>query len=260
MTVLVDTDHPPQRASIQVATSRPSLLMTEDHHLCPGCGHPVAVRLILETLEKLELQGRTVAVFGHGCSGTFNTAIDIDLTIALHGRAPALATGIKRMRPDVTVWTMQGDGDLGSEGLAEILYAASRGERLTCIMLNNGVFGDTGGQMTTASVLGQRTKTSIDGRDPEKHGYPLAIADILATLPGVDYVARGSVHNAAGITAARRLIEKAFRNQQEGRGLAFVEILTMCPTGWFVPTANGPDYMTSSLGGIYPLGELKVPA
>jgi 2-oxoglutarate ferredoxin oxidoreductase subunit beta len=183
--------------------------------------------------------------------------MDIDVTIALHGRAPACATGIKRMRPDVTVWTMQGDGDMASEGLAEILHAAARGEKITCFLLNNGVFGDTGGQMTAATVLGQRTKTSTEGRDAALHGHPLALADMLAALPGVGYAARGAVHNAAGITAARKLVRNAFRNQHEGKGLALVEILTMCPTGWFVPTATGPGYMMDSLGQAYPLGELK---
>jgi 2-oxoglutarate ferredoxin oxidoreductase subunit beta len=241
----------------KTAPFKPALLQTENHHLCAGCGHPVAVRIILEVLEELKLQRRTVAVFGHGCSGTFNSTADVDVTIALHGRAPACATGIKRMRPDVTVFTMQGDGDMVSEGLAEIMHTAARGERITCILLNNGVFGDTGGQMTATSVVGQRTKTSVAGRNADYHGHPIAIADILATLPGVSYVARGSVDSPANVVQTRRYVKRAFENQLEGRGLAFLEILTMCPTGWFVPTPSGPEYMMASLGKAYHLGEMK---
>jgi 2-oxoglutarate ferredoxin oxidoreductase subunit beta len=253
----VDTSKAPAIAARKTAEFKPSLLQTEQHHLCAGCGHPLAVRMILEVLQELQLQGRCVAVFGHGCSGTFNTSADVDVTIALHGRAPACATGIKRMRPDVAVFTMQGDGDMVSEGLAEILHTAARGERITCILLNNGVFGDTGGQMTAATVVGQRTKTSLEGRDAGYHGHPLAIADILTTLPGVSYVARASVHHPAGVTQAKRYVRRAFENQLHGKGLAFVEILTMCPTGWFVPTPKGPEYLMQSLGKAYPLGEMK---
>lgn len=253
----VDTTRAPEGAARRVGAFKPALLQTMDHHLCAGCGHPVAVRMILETLYDLSLHRDCIAVFGHGCSGTFNMSMDIDVTIALHGRAPATATGIKRMRPDTTVWTMQGDGDMASEGLAEIMHAAARGERLTCFLLNNGVFGDTGGQMTATTPVGQRTKTSMEGRDASTHGFPIPLLDILATLPGVGYAARGSVHSAAGASSVRKLIRQAFVNQREGVGLAIVEILTMCPTGWFVPTSAGPDYMMSSLGSTRPLGEIK---
>lgn len=254
---LIETDRAPDRPARKTGAFKPGLLQTEEHHLCAGCGHPMAVRIILEALEELALHRNTVAVFGHGCSGTFNMSIDIDVTIALHGRAPACATGIKRMRPDVTVWTMQGDGDMTSEGLAEILQAAARGEKLTCILLNNGVFGDTGGQMTAATPVGQRTKTSIEGRDQHQHGYPINITQILKDMPGVGYIARGSVHDAGAVNITRRMVRKAFLNQHQGEGLAFLEILTMCPTGWFVPTAKGPEYMMDSLGKSYRLGEIK---
>jgi 2-oxoglutarate/2-oxoacid ferredoxin oxidoreductase subunit beta len=146
---------------------------------------------------------------------------------------------------------------MASEGLAEIMQAAARGERLTCFMLNNGVFGDTGGQMTATTPVGQRTKTSVEGRDASSHGYPIPLLDILAAMPGVGYAARGSVHNAAGAASVRQLIRKAFLNQHEGSGLAIVEILTMCPTGWFIPTKNGPEYLKDSLGSTYGIGEFK---
>jgi len=253
----VPTDAPPSVPARQVNPAKPKLLQTEHHHFCPGCGEPIAVRLVLEVLEELGLSDRTIAIIGHGCYGAFTASIDVDCNLCLHGRAPAVATGVKRMRPDRAVWTLQGDGDMISEGLAEIMHAAARGENITCVMLNNGVFGDTGGQMTAASVMGQRTKTSLEGRNAAQHGYPIPIADILATLEGTSYVARGSVHNTLAIAQTKKLVRTAFERPMEGRGLALIEILTMCPTGWFVPVGDGPQYMQDTLGKAYPFGVLK---
>ena len=176
---------------------------------------------------------------------------------ALHGRAPSVATGVKRMLPDRIVFTLQGDGDMVNEGLQEVLHTAARGEDVTCILLNNGVFGETGGHMTATSVIGQRTKTSLDGRDADYHGYPIRIADLLAQLDGAAYVARGSVHNAGGVAKTKRMIRKAFESQIAGEGFSLVEVLTMCPTGWFIPTAEGPGYMDDTLGQVHTMGELK---
>lgn len=247
---------PPEGAR-KTGDFKPRLLQSAEHHLCSGCGHPPAVRAILESIEDLALDGKVIALFSHGCSGTFNRTVDLDLTIALHGRAPATATGVKRMRPDTLVFTMQGDGDMVSEGLAEILHTAARGEKITCILLNNGVFGDTGGQMTAASAIGQRTKTSLAGRDADQHGYPIAVAEILANFPGVSYVARTSVHNPAGFARTRRCITSAFRHQIENRGFSFVEVLTMCPTGWFKSTREGPEYLKEAFVFEDSLGVLK---
>jgi 2-oxoglutarate ferredoxin oxidoreductase subunit beta len=233
------------------------LLLSEDHPLCPGCGHPVALRVILEVLEELKLEGRSVGIFGHGCSAMMIGQMDVDLNLSLHGRAPATATGVKRMLPDRAVFTMQGDGDMVSEGLAEVLHTAARSEKITCFLLNNGVFGDTGGHMTAASVLGQRTKTDLTGRKAEEHGYPIPISKLVASLDGVSYVARASVHNAAGITMAKRFVRKAFEHQMQRTGFSLVEILTMCPTGWVSKTADGPAYMMETLGQQMGLGELK---
>lgn len=254
---ILRTDRAPEVPAKKVASFKPTLLQTEDHHLCPGCGEPVAIRLVLEVIEELDLVKDNICVLGHGCYGGFLKYIDVDATLCLHGRAPATSTGIKRMRPDKAVWTLQGDGDMVSEGLAEILHATARGENITCIMLNNGVFGDTGGQMTAATVVGQRTKNTIEGRDAGYHGYPIPIASVVASLEGSSYVARGSVHNAAGVAQTKKMIRKAFQRPMEGHGLALVEILTMCPTGWFIPTGEGPDYMSDVLGKKYPFGELK---
>jgi 2-oxoglutarate ferredoxin oxidoreductase subunit beta len=254
---VIDTARPPERAASRTATFKPSLLLSEHHHLCPGCGEPVAIRLILEVIQELELTQNNICILGHGCYGSFIMQMDVDSTLCLHGRGPAVATGMKRIRPQTAIWTLQGDGDMTSEGLAEIMHAAARGENVTCFMLNNGVFGDTGGQMTASSVIGQRTKNTLEGRDAAYHGNPIKLAEIVAGMDGAAYVARGSVHNAASINATRKLIRKAFQRPMEGKGLALMEILTMCPTGWFVPPGEGAEYMMESLGKVYGLGELK---
>ncbi len=245
---------PPNR---KVATALAPLQLSGEHHLCPGCGHPVAWRLLLEAISELQLEKKAIGVVGHGCYTNIVQLADIDFLQCLHGRAPAVATGVKRVHPDAAVFTLQGDGDVASEGLAEILHTAARGERITAIMLNNGVFGDTGGQMTAASVVGQRTKTSLDGREPAAHGYPVPVADLIASLAGAAYVARGAVHNAGSIAKTKRYIKKAFEIAAQGRGFTFVEVLTMCPTGWFLPTADGPDYLEGTFEKTFPLGALK---
>jgi len=253
---VVTTDRPPGQEASKVAEAYPSLLLG-DHSLCPGCGEPVALRILLETLQEMDLVQKTIAVVGHGCYGNFVQIIDLDCTLCLHGRAPASATGMKRMRPGSVVFTMQGDGDMVNEGLAEIVHAAARGENITCILLNNGVFGDTGGQQTATTVIGQRTKTSLEGRDPALHGHPIQIADIIAGLDGVGYVARGAVGTVRGVARTKKMIREAFESQLAGEGLSLVEILTMCPTGWFVTAPEGPDYLGESMESVYPMGELR---
>jgi 2-oxoglutarate ferredoxin oxidoreductase subunit beta len=255
MTV-IDTGHAPPAPAHKVAEFHTPLILGE-HSLCPGCGEPVALRILLETLEELDLVQRTIGVVGHGCYGSFVRIMDVDVLQCLHGRAPACATGIKRMRPDTAVFTLQGDGDMVNEGLQEVVHAAARGENITCILLNNGVFGDTGGQQTATTVLGQRTKTSLEGRDADKHGYPIRIADIVAGLDGAGYVARGTVNSAREVMRTKRMIRTALESQLAGDGLSLVEILTMCPTGWFVSAPEGPDYLDESMKAAYPLGELR---
>ena len=212
---------------------------------------------MLEVFEELGIANRLIGVVGHGCYYQFVTTVDLDFLQCLHGRAPSCATGIKRMKPDGVVFTLQGDGDMISEGLAEILHTAARGENITCVLFNNGVFGDTGGQMTAASVIGQRTKNTLEGRDAAYHGFPVPLAELLKLLPGVTYIARGSVDNAGNVARAKKMIRRGFENQMEGGGFSLVEILTMCPTGWFVPTKEGPEYMSDTLEAAYPLGVLK---
>jgi 2-oxoglutarate ferredoxin oxidoreductase subunit beta len=183
--------------------------------------------------------------------------MDVDAVQALHGRAPSVATGVKRMRPDVLVFTLQGDGDMVNEGLQEVIHTAARGEPVTCILLNNGVFGETGGHMTATTVLGQRTKNSLEGRNAAYHGHPILIGDLLAQLGGTAYCARGSVDSAAAVSRTKRMIRKAFETQLKGEGFSFVEVLTMCPTGWFIPTPQGPGYLDEVMGSVHVTGELK---
>jgi len=258
-TPIVPTDSPPEQPARKVASFMAPLQVADDHHLCPGCGHPVAWRLLLEVISELSLAQRAIGVVGHGCYTNIVRLADIDWLQCLHGRAPAVATGVKRVQPQAAVFTLQGDGDMASEGLAEVLHAAARAERITAIMLNNGVFGDTGGQMTAATVVGQRTKTSLEGRDPGTHGYPVPVSDLVASLAGTAFVARGAVNNAGSVARTKKLLTRAFELQVEGAGFTMVEILTMCPTGWFLPTAEGPGYISDRFEETYPLGVLKQP-
>ncbi len=255
---IIDTSAAPSTGARMVEQQKPDLLLTQDHHMCPGCGEPIAVRQFLETIMQLDAVERAIGVAGIGCYTSFSGSMDVDLVQALHGRAPSVATGVKRMRPDALVFTLQGDGDMVNEGLQEVIHTAARGERITCILLNNGVFGETGGHMTATSVIGQRTKNSLDGRDAEYHGYPVLIGDLIAQLQGAAYVARGSVHNAGSVARTQKMFKRAFESQLAGAGFSFVEVLTMCPTGWFIPTPEGPDYMQETLGEVHIMGELKV--
>ena len=254
---LVRTDAPPSAPAELVDDFTPALVDVGLHHLCPGCGEPVAVRAAVEAVADLELVQRTIAVFGIGCYTASSNNLDVEVLQALHGRAPSLATGVKRARPDTVVVTVQGDGDMVSEGLQEVLHAAARGENITCVMLNNGVFGETGGHMTATTVLGQRTKTSLDGRDPVAHGRPILLADLVARLDGAAYVARCAVNSAGQLARTHRALRRALETQLAGAGFSFVEILTMCPTGWFVETTEAPQYLAENLGAVHRAGVLK---
>ena len=240
-----------------VADFTPSLIDVGAHHLCPGCGEPIAMRSIVELVDELGLAQQAIAVFGIGCYTAFSNNLDVEVVQALHGRAPSVATGVKRARPDTLVFTVQGDGDMANEGLQEVVHAAARGENITCFMLNNGVFGETGGHLTATTVIGQRTKNTLDGRDPHEHGHPIRMADLLATLDGAAFIARGTVHDAGNVARTRRLVARAFETQRAGAGFSFVEILTMCPTGWFIDTPDAPDYLSDNLAAVHGPAVLK---
>ena len=254
---VVPTDAPPSAPATLVEDFTPALIDVAEHHLCPGCGEPIAMRSALEAIEELDLVQRTIAVFGIGCYTAFSNNLDVEVLQALHGRAPSLATGVKRARPDTIVFTVQGDGDMVNEGLQEVLHAAARGERITCIMLNNGVFGETGGHLTATTVLGQRTKNTLDGRSADEHGYPIRLSNLLAQMDGTAYVARGAVNDAGNVARTKRMMLQAFAVQQAGLGFSFVEVLTMCPTGWFVETQQAPGYLAEHLAPVHGVGVLK---
>jgi len=242
----------------EVVNRPPELLLQGEHHLCPGCGEPVAYKVLLESLHEMGLRDRAICTMGIGCYTAFAPLIDVDVVQALHGRAPSVATGVKRMLPDAVVFTVQGDGDMASEGLQEAIHAAARGEKITCFVFNNAVFGETGGHMTAATMEGQHTKTSLGGRDAEKHGHPIKLAELLATLPGSAFVARGTVGNPGAAMRTKNLVKRALQAQIDGAGFTMVEILTMCPTFWFTQPGGGPEFIHDRLSKFYEPGEVSV--
>ncbi len=253
---ILPSDEVPTDAT-RVADFTPDLIDVGEHHLCPGCGEPIAIRAVVDAIALLGLADKSVAVFGIGCSTAFSNNLDVEVLQALHGRAPSVATGVARVRPGLAVFTIQGDGDMANEGLQEVLHAAARGENIVCIMLNNGVFGETGGHLTVTTTIGQRTKNTIEGRNAAEHGHPMRIAEMLAQIDGVGYVARGAVNDAGNVARTKRMMVDAFTAQQQGLGLSFVEVLTMCPTGWFVPTDEAPDYLAETIAGTHGVGVLR---
>jgi 2-oxoglutarate ferredoxin oxidoreductase subunit beta len=242
---------------MQKVFDKPDLLLRSEHSLCPGCGEPVALRLLLEAIEELGLRERTICVAGIGCYTAFPMIMDVDVMQALHGRAPSVATGVKRVRPDAFVFTMQGDGDMASEGLQEVVHAAARGEKITAVVFNNAVFGETGGHMTATTVLGQHTKTTAGGRDRERHGNPIKIAELIGQIDGTAYVARTAVHSPSAIKLTEQYLRDAFQSQLDGKGFSLVEILTMCPTDWFVRPDQGPAFLEEHLVPTFPLGVVR---
>ncbi len=216
----------------RVIFERPELLIDRTTHYCPGCGHGVVHRLIAEVLGELGVGPRTIAVAPVGCAVFAYDYLGVDWVEAPHGRAPAVATGIRRVRPDAFVLTYQGDGDLAAIGTAEIVHAAARGELLTAVFVNNGIYGMTGGQMAPTTLLGQRTTSSPLGREASFHGYPVPMTEMLAVLPGVVYAARGSVADAPAIGRTKQYLRRACEMQIAGRGFAIVEVISNCPVGW----------------------------
>jgi 2-oxoglutarate ferredoxin oxidoreductase subunit beta len=226
-------------AGARVIFERPELLTDRSTHYCPGCGHGVVHRLIAEVLGEMGLGSRTIAVAPVGCAVFVYDYIGVDFVEAPHGRAPAVATGIRRVRPDAFVLTYQGDGDLAAIGTAEIIHAAGRGELLTAVFVNNGIYGMTGGQMAPTTLLGQRSTSSPNGRDAAFHGYPIPMTEMLAVMPGVAYAARGSVVDAPAIGRTKQYLRRACEIQLEGRGFAIVEVISTCPVGWgMTPTES----------------------
>jgi len=238
---------------------RPKSMFPVPTHYCPGCGHGIVHRLLAEVIDEFGIREKVVGVGPVGCSVFIYNYINCDMYEAAHGRAPAIATGCKRMHPDLIVFTYQGDGDLASIGTAEIIHAANRGENITVLFLNNAIYGMTGGQMAPTTILGQKTTTSPLGRSPKREGYPIRIAEMLATLEGATYIARVSVHNPKAIIAAKRALKKAFKIQIEGLGFSLVEFLSQCPTGWGMSSREATKWVAEKMIPSFPLGEFKVP-
>ena len=235
---------------------RPGALTDTSMHYCPGCGHGIIHRLVAELLDELHLGPSTIGVASVGCSVFAYDYLAVDFVEAPHGRAPAVATGVRRVRPDAFVFTYQGDGDLAAIGTAEIVHAAARGERISVIFVNNGVYGMTGGQMAPTTLLGQRTTSSPDGRVASTAGYPIPITEMLALLPGVSYAARGSIADPQSIGRTKALLRRAFEDQLSGGGLSIVEVLSTCPVGWKMTPTEAMEHLAHDVVQTYPLGVL----
>ncbi len=234
-----------------------SMLRDIPTHYCPGCTHGIIHRLVAESLEELGVGDKSIGVAPVGCAVLAYNYFNCDMMEASHGRAPAVATGIKRVHPDKVVFTYQGDGDLASIGAAEIVHAATRGEKITTIFVNNAIYGMTGGQMAPTTLPGQKTTTSPYGRDPELVGYPIRVSEMLATLDGAAYIERVSVHDVKHIIAAKKAIKKAFEVQLEGKGFAMIEVLSSCPTNWGMPPLEALKWVEENMIPYYPLGVKK---
>ncbi|MDR1758782.1 MAG: 2-oxoglutarate oxidoreductase [Bacteroidales bacterium] len=226
-------------------------------HYCPGCGHGLIHRLIAEVVEEMGIQGQTLAVAPVGCSVLAYNYFDIDCAEAAHGRAPALATAMKRLRPDRFVFTYQGDGDLAAIGTGETIHACNRGENITMIFVNNGIYGMTGGQMAPTTLEGMKTSTSPYGRDVAEMGNPLKITELLAQLDGTYYVTRQAVYTPALVRKCKKAIRNAFEYQKLGKGTSFVEIVSNCNSGWKMPPVKANQWLEEHMLKKFPLGDLK---
>ena len=237
---------------------RPESLTEAPTHYCPGCTHGIAHRLVAEVLDELGVREQTIGVSPVGCAVFAYKYFNVDNVVAAHGRAPAMATGIKRVMPDRVVFTYQGDGDLAAIGMAEILHAATRGENFTTIFINNAIYGMTGGQMAPTSLPGQHTTSSPGGRDVEIAGFPVRMAETIAGMAGAAYVARRSLHNVKEINRAKKAIRAAFEVQLNGLGFAMVELLSSCPTNWRMTPPDALDWIERAMIPYFPLGDYKV--
>ena len=240
-----------------VVFQKPKSLTDATFHYCPGCTHGIVHRLVAEAIDELGIEGRTIGIAPVGCSVMAYDYFACDMIEAAHGRAPAVATGVKRSLPDRVVFTYQGDGDLASIGLCETVSAACRGENITIIFINNAIYGMTGGQMAPTSLIGQVTQTSPYGRDPKTQGMPIRICELLASLDAPAYLTRVTVNGVANVRTAKKAILKAFRNQVEGKGFSLVEVLSTCPTNWGLTPEKALKWIDEKMVPFYPLGVFK---
>jgi len=238
----------------RVIYRRPSALVDKSTHYCPGCGHGIIHRLIGELLDEMNLTERTIGVASVGCSVFAYDYFNVDFVESPHGRAPAVATGVRRVQPDKFVFTYQGDGDLAAIGTAEIVHAAARGERLSVVFVNNGIYGMTGGQMAPTTLIGQKTTSSPLGRDVGGFGVPIPMTEMLAVLPSVTYAARGSIATPQLIGRAKQMLKRSFEIQEQNLGFSIVEILSTCPVGWGLTPSEAMEHVEKDVVSTYPLG------
>lgn len=238
---------------------KPETLTDTPLHYCPGCGHGVAHRVLMEVIDEMGIQEDTIGVAPVGCSVFAYHYMNIDMQEAAHGRASAVATGIKRVLPDKYVFSYQGDGDLAAIGTAETIHTVNRGENLLIVFINNGIYGMTGGQMAPTTLIGQKTSTSPYGRDEKLIGYPLKIADMLMILPGAYYVTRQAVSSAGAVRKLKKAVKKSFEYQKLNKGTCFIEVVSNCPSGWGMTPVEANKWMEENMFPYYPLGDLKVP-
>ncbi|MBQ7386162.1 MAG: 2-oxoglutarate oxidoreductase [Ruminococcus sp.] len=240
-----------------VVFEKPKALTDATLHYCPGCTHGIIHRLVAEVLDELGVQGKTVGIASVGCSVMSYDYFDVDMVQAAHGRAPAVATGVKRANPENIVFTYQGDGDLAAIGTAETVHSAARGENITIIFVNNAIYGMTGGQMAPTTLPGQVTQTSPYGRDTNHVGFPLKVCELLSNVDGAAYLERVAVNNVKNVKAAKKAIKKAFTYQTEGKGFSLIEVLSTCPTNWGLTPPDALKWLEENMIPYYPLGVYK---
>jgi 2-oxoglutarate ferredoxin oxidoreductase subunit beta len=243
---------------MKIIAQRPESLTTAKFHYCPGCTHGIIHRILAECIDEMDIREKTIGICPVGCAVLAYDYFNFDTLEAAHGRAPAIATGIKRILPDRCVVTYQGDGDLASIGMAEIVHASARGENISVVFVNNTVYGMTGGQMAPTTLLGQVTTTSPYGRKKEEAGYPIRMAELLATNEGSAYISRVAVNNPANVIKAKKAIKKALQTQMKGLGFSLVEILSTCPTNWGLGPMEALKWLEDNMIPYFPLGEFKV--
>ena len=240
-----------------IVFERPKALADVKLHYCPGCTHGIIHRLVAEAIDELGIEGRTIGIAPVGCSVFAYNYFNCDMVEAAHGRAPAVATGVKRANPDNIVFTYQGDGDLAAIGTAETVHSAARGENITIIFVNNAIYGMTGGQMAPTTLPGQVTQTSPYGRKVESVGYPLRVCELLSNVTGATYLERVAVNDVKNVRNAKRAIQKAFRYQMEGKGFSLIEVLSTCPTNWGLTPDKALKWLEENMIPYYPLGVYK---
>ncbi|MBQ3073283.1 MAG: 2-oxoglutarate oxidoreductase [Ruminococcus sp.] len=240
-----------------VVFEKPKALTDAVLHYCPGCTHGIIHRLVAEAIDELGIQGKTIGIAPVGCSVMAYDYFDIDMVQAAHGRAPAVATGVKRANPENIVFTYQGDGDLAAIGTAETVHSAARGENITVIFVNNAIYGMTGGQMAPTTLPGQVTQTSPYGRDTASVGFPIKVCELLSNVDGATYLERVAVNNVKNVKAAKKAIKKAFQNQIEGKGFSLVEVVSTFPTNWGLTPQKALDWLEENMLPYYPLGVYK---